>query len=362
MRKPAQDIAETATLTEIAARMAQEKRGALLVRDRFGHHIGLLTERDLTRALGEQGEAALKRTARDIMTAEIVAIAESAFVFRAIGRMRRLNLRYLPVTDDAGRYTGMVSARALLQMRALEGQVIADELDVAGSAAELAHARAALPQLAAVLLEEGSDAVEIAAVISSIYADITARAAAIVEAEMTAAGEPPPAPWCMLILGSGGRGESLLSPDQDNAIIHAGSTEDDGWYARAGERIADLLDAAGIPYCKGGVMAKNTAWRGSQGQWRGRVTDWIKRHSPEALLNVDIFYDLKPVHGALRLGENLRTEALAAARSSPLFLRLLAEQGRSCIRPSACSAACAKRRAGSTSSSAACCRWSAPPA
>lgn len=189
MRKPAQDIAETATLTEIAARMAQEKRGALLVRDRFGHHIGLLTERDLTRALGEQGEAALKRTARDIMTAEIVAIAESAFVFRAIGRMRRLNLRYLPVTDDAGRYTGMVSARALLQMRALEGQVIADELDVAGSAAELAHARAALPQLAAVLLEEGSDAVEIAAVISSIYADITARAAAIVEAEMTAAGE-----------------------------------------------------------------------------------------------------------------------------------------------------------------------------
>src|SRR3546814_3145603 len=80
----------------------------------------------------------------------------------------------------------------------------------------------------------------------------------------------------MLILGSGGRGESLLSPDQDNAIIHAGSTEDDGWYARAGERIAALLDDAGIPYCKGGVMAKNTGWRGNQGQWRSRVTDWIR--------------------------------------------------------------------------------------
>lgn len=326
MRKPPCDIAEDATLAEIARRMDEEERGALLVRNRYGQHAGILTERDVTRALGRHGDAALRLTAADIMTADIVAIRETAFVFRAIGRMRRLNLRYLPVTDDAGRYTGMVSARALLRLRALEGQVIADGLDVARNAAELARARAALPDLAATLLGEGSRAVEIAAVISGIYADITARAAAIVEADMTAAGEPPPAPWCMLILGSGGRGESLLSPDQDNAIIHAGSTEDDGWYARAGERIAALLDDAGIPYCKGGVMAKNTGWRGNQGQWRSRVTDWIRRPAPEALLNVDIFYDLRPVYGALRLGEALRNEALAAARGSRPFLRLLAEQ------------------------------------
>ncbi|HEX6959100.1 MAG TPA: DUF294 nucleotidyltransferase-like domain-containing protein [Ferrovibrio sp.] len=326
MRRPARDIAEAATLVEIAAAMAADQRGALLVADRYGRHVGILTERDLTRALARRGAAALALTARDIMTADIVAIAENAFLFRAIGRMRRLNLRYLPVTDYAGRFIGMLSARALLQQRALEGQVIADELDVAQDAAELAHARAALPELAALLLAEGSSAIAIAAVISSIYADITARAAAIVEAKLTATHEPPPAPWCVLMLGSGGRGESLLTPDQDNAIIHAGSTEDDGWYARAGEMIADLLNEAGIPYCKGGVMAKNTAWRGNQGQWRLRVTDWIRRHSAEALLNVDIFYDLRPVYGALRLGENLRLEAVAAARASPLFLRLLAEQ------------------------------------
>lgn len=326
MRRPAQDIPDIAPLAEIARRMAAEKRGALLVADRFGQHVGILTERDVTRALGQHGEQALNLTARDIMTADVVAIAESAFLFRAIGRMRRLNLRYLPVTDEAGRYTGMLSARALLAQRALEGQVIADELDVAADAAELAHARQALPGMAKTLLEDGSGAIEIAAVISSIYCDITARAAAIVEAQLAEAGEPAPAPWCVLVLGSGGRGESLLSPDQDNAVIHAGSTEDDGWYARAGEMIADLLNEAGIPYCKGGVMAKNTAWRGNQGQWRARVTEWIRRHSPEALLNVDIFYDLKPVYGALRLGEHLRMEALAAARSAPLFLRLLAEQ------------------------------------
>lgn len=326
MHETVNDIADTATVAEIARKMGDSLQGGLLVQDRFGQHVGILTERDVMRALGRDGATALQLTAADLMTRDIVAIHESAFVFRAIGRMRRLNLRYLPVTNNAGRFVGMLTARALLRLRAQDSQMIADELDVARTAEDLNHARTALPQLAATLLAEGSDAPAVAAVISGIYADITARAAAIVEAEFTEAGDPAPAPWCMLILGSGGRGESLLKPDQDNAIIHAGSSEDDGWYARAAERINALLDAAGVPFCKGGVMAKNTAWRGAQGQWRARVTDWIARHTPEALLNVDIFYDLQPIHGALRLGEALRFEALAAARSSPLFLRQLAEQ------------------------------------
>ncbi len=326
MHETINDIADSATVAEIARLMGDSLHGGLLVRDRFGQHVGILTERDVMRVIGRDGPAALKLTAAELMTRNIVAIHENAFVFRAIGRMRRLNLRYLPVTDNAGRYIGMLTARVLLRLRAQDSQLIADELDVAQTAEELSHARTALPQLAATLLAEGSDAPAVAAVISGIYADITARASAIVEAEFAAAGEPAPAPWCMLILGSGGRGESLLKPDQDNAIVHAGSSEDDGWFIRVAERINALLDAAGVPFCKGGVMAKNTAWRGSQGQWRARVTDWIARHTPEALLNVDIFYDLQPVYGALRLGEALRFEALAAARSSPLFLRQLAEQ------------------------------------
>jgi CBS domain-containing protein len=326
MRRPAPTVSVDADLPNVARHMTNGGSGVLFAVDRFDQPVGILTERDVIAALAAHGVDALALTAADIMTRDIVGISETAFVFRAIGRMRRLNLRHLAVTDDAGRYTGTLSARRLLHLRAQSGAVIADELDVAKSAADLAHARAALPQLAETLLQEQVGARDIAAVISGIYSDITARAAAIVEAEFVAAGAPPPAPWCVLVLGSGGRGESLLKPDQDNAIIHAGSTEDDGWYARAGERMNDLLDGAGIPYCKGGVMAKNTGWRGNQGQWRARVTDWIRRQSPAALLNVDIFYDLKPVYGALRLGEALRREALAAARGAPDFLRLLAEQ------------------------------------
>ena len=64
----------------------------------------------------------------------------------------------------------------------------------------------------------------------------------------------------MLVLGSGGRGESLLAMDQDNAIVYADrdggmSDEDtDQWFAELGARVSCILDLVGVPYCKGGVM------------------------------------------------------------------------------------------------------------
>jgi signal-transduction protein with cAMP-binding, CBS, and nucleotidyltransferase domain len=133
----------------------------------------------------------------------------------------------------------------------------------------------------------------------------------------------------VLVLGSGGRGESLLAPDQDNAIVFAQGEPDgaeDRWFAALGAKLADILDAAGVPYCKGGVMARNAAFRGSLRTWMERIDGWIRRLRPEDLLNVDIFYDLKPVHGDAALGEALFGHAYARGHAEPTFAKLLGEQ------------------------------------
>ena len=87
-----------------------------LVRDRFGQHVGLLTERDVMRALGREGASAIKLTAADLMTRDIVAIHESAFVFRAIGRMMSEVLDGLAANGEEG--NGKVEAR--IKAEALE--------------------------------------------------------------------------------------------------------------------------------------------------------------------------------------------------------------------------------------------------
>ena len=132
-------------------------------------------------------------------------------------------------------------------------------------------------------------------------------------------------PWCVLVLGSGGRGESLLSADQDNALVHAGSDGDDAWFAALGSRLADLLDEAGVRRCQGGIMAANAEWRGSVPAWRERVDGWLRRSAPEDLLHVDVFYDLVPVAGAAGLGRDLHAAAVEAAERTPAFIALLAE-------------------------------------
>jgi DNA polymerase-3 subunit epsilon/CBS domain-containing protein len=138
----------------------------------------------------------------------------------------------------------------------------------------------------------------------------------------------PPSPYAFAVLGSAGRGESLLAMDQDNALVFAEGapeSEEDRWFEAFAVEVADILDTAGVPYCKGGVMAKHPQWRGSIATWRDRVRQWIHRSNPQDLLAVDIFFDLLGVGGDLRLASALRSEGYGLAAGEIGFAKLLAE-------------------------------------
>ena len=73
---------------------------------------------------------------------------------------------------------------------------------------------------------------------------------------------------------------------------------EDVWFAEFGTKLAGILDASGLSFCTGGVMAMNPAFRGSRARWRERVDGWLSRSRPEDLLNVDI-----PVDAQVRVSE-----------------------------------------------------------
>jgi DNA polymerase-3 subunit epsilon/CBS domain-containing protein len=130
------------------------------------------------------------------------------------------------------------------------------------------------------------------------------------------------------VLGSAGRGESLLALDQDNALVFAEGAEggpEDAWFSRLGGHIADILHEAGVPYCRGGVMAKNANWRGSVATWRRRIEHWVGRSNPEDLLAVDIFFDMLGVHGDATLADSVWRAAFDAAKGQAGFAKLLAD-------------------------------------
>src|SRR5690606_19727377 len=146
------------------------------------------------------------------------------------------------------------------------------------------------------------------------------RAAQLAETRMQDEGMgPPPVPYAVLVLGSAGRGESQLAADQDNAIVYAQGAEgggEDAYFAELGAQISDILDAAGVPYCRGGVMARNREWRKSLADWRATIDGWVRRQKPEDLLNVDIFFDAVPVHGEFQLAETIWNHAYDRAHAA----------------------------------------------
>ena len=326
MSAPARSIRSDWTLREAARIMAGQRIGALLVTGDEPRLAGIVTERDLLRATTDPDIDPDATPVSRVMSAPVQTMAGDEMIYRALGRMDRLGVRHLCVADASGTAVGMVSQRDLLHHRASAAAELGDAVACAGDAADLAAVHSRLPEVAVGLVAEGLSGADAARVVSNEIRALTARAAAIAAERLEAEGRgPAPAPWCVLVLGSGGRGESLLSADQDNAIVHAGLEEDDAWFAALGSHLADLLDEAGVRRCQGGIMAANAEWRGSVPAWRERVAGWLRRSAPEDLLHVDIFYDLAPVAGAAELGRELHAGAVAAAGRTPAFIALLAE-------------------------------------
>ena len=338
MSKPPIFVVHDATLAQAMDLLMERRVSSLLVAPKGQKpeagpfraiDCGILTERDVLRAVAKSAAAAFVQSVESLASRPLAAVPADSFVYRAIGRMSRLKIRHLGAVDEAGFVVGALSARDLLRLRAGEAVSLGDEIDEAKDVHELGRAWAKLPAVARGLLAEEVDARDIAAVISRELGAITRRAAMIGEARMSDAGEgAPPVPYAVLVLGSGGRGESLLAMDQDNAIVFSEGEPNgpaDRWFAKLGTHIADILHEVGVPYCKGGVMAKNAPWRGSAKLWRERVGEWVTRSSPQDLLSVDIFFDLRAVHGDGALAEQLWRDSLGMAKGQSAFLKLLAE-------------------------------------
>ena len=335
MSAPAKFVAADTSLGDALQQMAREKISSLLVAPAGAaaamraRETGIVTERDVLRVLADRGPEALILPVSRFASLPLITLPSGAFVYRALGRMSRLKLRHLGVENEDGEVCGIVTQRDLLRLRAQEAAILGDGLDQADDVPALAAAWARLPQAAGALLAEEVSGRNIAAVISRELCALTRRAGVLAERRMKLEGQgDAPCPYALCVLGSGGRGESLLAMDQDNAIVFAEGEPGgaaDRWFGRLGAIIADILHEVGVPYCDGGVMARNEQWRGSLATWQARVADWIARSKPEDLLSVDIFFDLVGVCGDTALAQALWHGGFDAARRNTAFANLLAE-------------------------------------
>jgi len=112
-------VAESSTLKEAAELLDARKVGAMVICNEAGHLIGVISERDIVRAVARGGPQALASSVADSMTRQVVTARPSDSVDSAMERMTDRRVRHLPVIDG-GRMVGVVSIGDLVKWRIAE--------------------------------------------------------------------------------------------------------------------------------------------------------------------------------------------------------------------------------------------------
>lgn len=112
-------IAPDATLFEASRVLTLNRIGALLVRDPDGALSGIISERDIVRAIAEEGASALALTVIERMTTNVATCEENDTIAEIMETMTRCRFRHMPVIQE-GRVAGIVSIGDVVKIRIAE--------------------------------------------------------------------------------------------------------------------------------------------------------------------------------------------------------------------------------------------------
>jgi CBS domain-containing protein len=112
-------IPPEATLFEAARVLTLNRIGALLVRDTKGALTGIISERDIVRAIAEEGASALALTVGERMTKDVATCEENDTIAEIMETMTRCRFRHMPVIEG-GRVAGIVSIGDVVKIRIAE--------------------------------------------------------------------------------------------------------------------------------------------------------------------------------------------------------------------------------------------------
>lgn len=310
---------------DMVNQFSDEETSCAVVVDANAHPIGVITMQDIARRVAFRVPPETPVDA--VMTTPVMTIERRDYLYRAIAEMRRHHLRHMVVVNREGDLAGLVDLHDALAVAAERLMHQIDRLTHEGTIEGLKEVKAAQVELTEELFAEGIPAPDVQQLISHINNDVYRRVCDGVLKRMAEEGwGEPPVNAVTIVMGSGGRGENYLFPDQDNGFIvddypDAEHGRIDAFFREAAERMCRDLNAVGITYCNGYCMAVNPLWRKSLAQWIEQITLWGKKSNFVAIRLADIFFDFQPVFGHTELALTLRHQVTRLVRNNHAFLR-----------------------------------------
>lgn len=282
--------------------------------------VGIVTDRDLRERCVAHAMPA-DTPVSEVMTADPDTIDVDTTLFEATLTMTRSGYHHLPVMNE-GALAGIVTTSDLILSRQDDPVYLVQHISRQDSVAGIADLVSGIPNLMVQWVNSGIRAQQVSRILTAISDAITVRLIQLAEEELG----PPPVPYCWVGFGSQARSEQLLGADQDNGLIIDNSMQDAhrGWFAALARNVCDGLNTCGYVYCPGDVMATTQEWRQPLEHWKHAVQRWTATPTPDAVMRVSIFFDLRCIHGDIALCDALQAEMLRQASSNTIFQAALA--------------------------------------
>jgi len=109
-------ISRERSVTDALATLKERGIGALIVTGASAPLVGILSERDVVRALAERGADALSMSVAELMSTDVTVCSEETTVTELMGLMTAQRIRHVPVVGD-GHLVGMVSIGDVVKAR-----------------------------------------------------------------------------------------------------------------------------------------------------------------------------------------------------------------------------------------------------
>lgn len=313
-----------------AYRSMQERRvGSLGVLNDEGGLLGILTCAGVSQALALKGaspdDAVLEAACETPHT-----VTPDTPLWRAEDALHRHGVKYLVVIDD-DRPVGVVSQSDILRALVSEQSNLSRRAAESETLDDLAQLYESVYEVARDARETNRLASRAVRVVSDAHLAVQRRCVELTlqELERDGHGNPPRA-YALLIMGSGGRREMLLTPDQDNGIIlddepGALSEAEQAWFARFTDRLTVNLDRVGYILCPGDIMARNPMFQKPLAHWRRQITHMVNHPTQKAARWSNIVFDFDTLYGDDGLTRRLRQHLLTELQRRSLLLEFMVE-------------------------------------
>jgi CBS domain-containing protein len=314
-------------IKSLAASMTQRNVGCVLV-TQDGLPIGIITNKDLRNKVAT-GLVSITENAEAIMSSPVITYSKDLTITQAQMALMKSQISHLCLTEDGTTDTpaiGILSKHDVMVALGNNPAVLMRAIKRATDSQRLRTVRYSILNLLQGYLEQNIPMGLVCKIISELN-DATIKQ--VIQICVDQMDTPPPVKFTWLAMGSQGRGEQLLTTDQDNAILYEDvptekKEETQAYFLQLGKQISTELNLVGFEYCPAEMMASNPLWCHSLEEWKEVTSHWMNNPGPDEILLSSIFFDFNVNYGEKALADELSLHIFENAKKYPQFLTHLA--------------------------------------